>query len=95
MLEEIKTIKEKIVPILKEAGVLKSSLFGSIVRGEARIDSDVDILVELPQDKTMFDLMDLEEKLKTKLGKEVDLVTYRSIHHLLRDIIFKEQVQIL
>ena len=95
MFDQIQTIKEQIVPILKESGVLKSSLFGSVVRGEARADSDVDILVELPQDKTMFDLMDLEEKLKTKLGKEVDVVTYRSVHHLLRDIIFKEQVQIL
>jgi len=95
MLKEIQTIKEKITPILKEAGVLKSSIFGSVARGENNPDSDVDILVELPKDKTMFDLIDLEEKLKIKLGKEVDLVTYYSIHHLLRDIIFKEQVQIL
>lgn len=95
MLEEIQTIKKQIVPILKEAGVLRSSLFGSVARGEAGLDSDVDILVELPQNKTMFDLIDLEEKLETKLGKGVDLVTYRSVHHLLRDIIFKEQVQIL
>lgn len=95
MSEEIKTIKKQILPILKKAGVLKSSLFGSVVRGEANKKSDIDILVELPKDKTMFDLMDLEEKLETKLGKNVDLITYRSVHHLLRDIIFKEQIQIL
>ncbi len=95
MSEEIKTIKRQILPILKKAGVLKSSLFGSIVRGEANKKSDIDILVELPKDKTMFDLMDLEKKLETKLGKNVDLITYRSVHHLLRDIIFREQVQIL
>lgn len=52
-------------------------------------------MVELPKNKTMFDLIDLEKKLETKLGKNVDLITYRSVHHLLRDIIFKEQVQIL
>lgn len=95
MSEEIKTIKKQILPILKKAGVLKSSLFGSVVRGEANKKSDIDILVELPKNKTMFDLIDLEKKLETKLGKNVDLITYRSVHHLLRDIIFKEQVQIL
>jgi len=95
MPEEIEKIKDQIVPILKEAGVLKSSLFGSVVRGEARPDSDVDILIEFPRDKDMFDLIDLEEKLKSKLRKKVDLITYRSIHHLLRDNILKEQVRIL
>ncbi len=95
MAEEIKKIQEQIVPILKEAGVLKSSIFGSVVRGEARPDSDVDILVELPKGKNLFDLIDLQEKLEAKLGKRVDVITFRSVHHLLRDIIFKEQVQIL
>ena len=95
MPEEIQKIQAQIVPNLKEAGVLRSSIFGSVARGEANEKSDVDILVELPRGKTMFDLIDLEEKLAAKLGKKVDLVTYRSVHHLLRDIIFKEQVQIL
>ena len=71
MPEEIKKIQAQIVPILKEAGVLRSSLFGSVVRGEARPDSDVDILVELPRGKSMFDLIALEEKLAAKLGKRV------------------------
>lgn len=95
MPEEIQEIKEQIVPILKEAGVLRSSLFGSVAKGKARPDSDVDILVELPHDKDMFDLMDLEEKLASKLRKKVDLVTYRSLHHLLREKILKEQIPIL
>lgn len=95
MPEEIQKIKEQIVPILKEAGVLRSALFGSVVRGEAKPDSDVDILVELPRDKNMFDLIELEEKLASKLRKKVDLITYRSIHHLLRENILKEQVPIL
>ena len=95
MPEEIQKIKERILPILKEAGVLRSSIFGSVVRGEARPDSDVDILVELPKDKSMFDLIELEEKLESILGKKVDVITYRSVHHLLRDIIFKEQIRIL
>jgi len=95
MPEEIQTIKEQILPILKQAGVLRSSLFGSVVRGEANEESDVDILVELPRGKSLFDLIDLQNRLEAKLGKKVDVITYRSIHHLLRDIILKEQIQIL
>lgn len=95
MNENIKQIRSKIVPVLKEAGVVRSSLFGSIVRGEETADSDVDILVELPRGKTLLDLVGLELDLKDVLGRAVDLVTYRSISPLLKDTILKEQVQIL
>ena len=88
-------IKEKSLPELKKAGVLRSSVFGSFARGEAGPESDVDILIELPDSKTMFDLIELGEKLESALGRKVDLVTYRSIHHLLRDRILQEQVSIL
>ena len=70
-------------------------MFGSVARGEARPDSDVDLLIELPGDRDMFDLMDLEEKLGAALGRKVDTVTFRSLHHLLRERILKEQVPIL
>jgi predicted nucleotidyltransferase len=95
MLEEIEKIKHKITPTLKEAGVSKSSLFGSVVREEADPNSDIDILVELPKNSDMFDLIALQEKLESVLGRKVDLITYRSVHHLLKDIIFREQVRIL
>ena len=92
---DISYIREKSLPELKKAGVLRSSLFGSFARGEANTESDVDILVEFPDDKTMFDLIDLEQKLETVLGKKVEVVTYRALHHLLRDRILQEQVPIL
>jgi len=95
MNENIEQIKSKVVPILKEAGATRSSVFGSVVRGEQTADSDIDILVELPRGKTLLDLVGLELDLEDALGREVDLVTYRSISPLLKDIILKEQVQIL
>jgi hypothetical protein len=91
----IEDIKKKIIPILKEAGVVRSSVFGSVVHGEGTEDSDVDILVELPKGKTLLDLVGLEMDLRESLGREVDLLTYRSISPLLKDIILKEQVRIL
>lgn len=46
---DIKQIQQQILPILKQAGVLKSSIFGSVARGAADEKSDVDILVDLPR----------------------------------------------
>ena len=94
MSEEIQKIQDKITPVLKEAGVLRSSLFGSIARGEADEKSDVDILVELPRGKSLFDLFDLQDRLQAVLGKKVDIGTYRSIKPMLKDRILSEQVQI-
>jgi predicted nucleotidyltransferase len=95
MSDRIKVIREKVLPLLKGAGVLRSSIFGSVARGEERPGSDVDILVELPDGKSLFDLIDLEGELRSALGQKVDLVTYRSLHHLLRDQVLREQIPIL
>lgn len=81
--------------MLQQAGVTHSSIFGSHVRGENLEDSDIDILVDLPKGKTLFDLVDLQLQLKKAVGKEVDLVTYNSLHPLLKDRILAEQVRII
>ena len=95
MTATLKNVTRKVLPVLKEAGVTKSSLFGSYVRGDYRTDSDVDILVELPKGNSLLDLVRLEKKLEKALGKKVDLLTYNSVHPLLKDHISKDQLQIL
>ncbi len=95
MSANIETIKREILPILKEAGVLRSSLFGSVARGEADAESDVDILVELPRGKSLFDLVDLRDRLAAALRKKVDLGTYRSVKPDFKSKIFSEAIQIL
>ncbi len=91
----IEQIKRKATPVLKQAGVKRSAIFGSYVRGEAKKGSDIDMLVELPKGSSLLDLIDLEMKLKRVLGKKVDLLTYNSIHPLLKDYIQKDQLRIL
>lgn len=56
----INQLKSKVIPILKEAGVTKSALFGSYVRGENKKNSDIDMLVELPEGKSLLDLVRFE-----------------------------------
>lgn len=94
MTKTIEEIKEKITPILKQEGVKRSALFGSVVRGEETKDSDIDILIQPPDGMSLFGLVALERKLGEAVGKKVDLVTYRSLHRLLRDRILEEQVPI-
>jgi len=87
----IQDISAKIIPILKSQGVLKAAIFGSYATGEAKKDSDIDLLVELEDDKSLLDLVGFKLELEDVLKKEVDVLTYDAIHPLLRDIILKEQ----
>lgn len=92
---DLDNIKGKSIPVLSAAGVTRSSLFGSVVRGNYDENSDVDFLVELPRGKTLLDLMDLKLKLEKVLGKQVDLLTYNSISPYLKDSILKNQYRII
>lgn len=74
----------------------KAALFGSVVRKEDKKGSDVDILIKFEKnDKSLFDLSGLKIELEEKLNKKVDILTYDSLHPLLKDIILKEQKVIL
>lgn len=84
-------LKFKIAPVLKSQGVIKASLFGSFARGENTKNSDVDILVKLASNKTLFDLVGLKMELEEALNKKVDVLTYNSIHPLLKKNILKDQ----
>ena len=88
-------IKQKALPILKEAGVIRSSIFGSYVRGEEHEYSDIDILVEFPKGKSLLDLVDLQDKLEEALNKKVDVNTYNALYPPLREHIYNQAQQIL
>ncbi len=61
---------------LRAAGIRRVSLFGSVARGEAGPDSDIDLAVELDRDKHigLFGLIALERRLGELLGRKVDLL---------------------
>jgi hypothetical protein len=72
-----------------------AAFFGSIVRGGMTDESDIDILVEFEGRKSLLDLAGLKLDLEDALERRVDLLTYRSLHPMLKDRILAEQVQIL
>lgn len=80
-----------IIPILKKYDIIKASLFGSIVRGEATEKSDIDILVEFKKGRTLLDLVGLKLELEDIFKKKVDVLTYNSINPRLKKYILKDQ----
>jgi predicted nucleotidyltransferase len=70
------------------------SLFGSTARDEARPDSDVDILVDVPAPPTFEQYMGLKLELEDLLDQRVDLVTRRGLRERIRPYIEKEAVRV-
>lgn len=95
MEETIEVIRRKITPILRRHDVARAAIFGSFAREEPRADSDLDILVEFSGDKTLLDLVGLQLTLEKTLQREVDVLTYQSLHPRIRERVLREQVVLL
>ena len=97
MSKNIREIKKKITPILKNHDVKKAAVFGSFARGEQNKKSDIDILIKFKRDndKSLLDLVGLKLDLEEVLKRKVDLVEYSTIKPLLRKTILKEQALVL
>lgn len=92
--EDVEEVADRIRPILAEHGVQRAGLFGSVTRGELQPDSDIDVLVELPDEASILDLVALKQDLEDALGRTVDVVEYGTEHPRLRDRIRGEEVAI-
>jgi predicted nucleotidyltransferase len=73
-------------------GVRSLSLFGSVVRGEERPGSDIDILVEFERVGGLFEFVQLKNYLEKTLGQPVDLVTPDALKPQLREKILRESI---
>lgn len=86
----LKTKRDEILRIAAKHGARNVRVFGSVARGEAGPDSDIDFLVEMEPGRSLLDLGGLWADLTELLGRKVDIVTERSIYWLLRRRILKE-----
>jgi uncharacterized protein len=73
-------------------GALNVRVFGSVRRGEASSSSDLDLLVDMSEGRSLFDLIALGDELREALGVDVDVVTEGSLSPYLRDRILAEAV---
>jgi uncharacterized protein len=65
-------------------------VFGSAARGEDTAESDIDLLVEFTESKSLLDLVRIEREFEEALGRKVDLVTTASLSPYLRDRVVRE-----
>lgn len=92
MLKEyvLRTIESLRGEIFKKYKVKKIGLFGSLIKGNAREDSDIDILAEFKEDADLFDFLGLIVFLEAKLNHKVDLVPKSALRPELKELILKE-----
>jgi len=91
-LKDILSRRDEILRVAAKHGARNVRLFGSVVRGEAKESSDVDVLVKLDEDRSLLDHVALKQDLEDLLGCKVDVVTEGALHKLLRDRILQEAV---
>ena len=84
-------IKKYLIEYLKKNGVVKASIFGSLARNEDTSTSDIDILVQFEESKSLLDLVGLKLELEEKFNRKIDILTYNSVNPLIKDYILKDE----
>ena len=86
--------REEIVRIAVSHGAESVKVFGSLARGEARPDSDVDILVKLRPGRTLLDIVAIKQDIEDLLGCGADVVTEAALSPYIRDQVLKDAVSL-
>jgi uncharacterized protein len=88
----IQGVREEIRRIASAHGADNVRVFGSTARGEQGTISDLDLLVDMAEGRSLFDLIALSNDLEESLGVEVDVVTEASLSPYMRDRVLDEAV---
>jgi uncharacterized protein len=78
--------------VAADLGFTRLAVFGSVARREARVESDIDLLVEAPSGTSSFDFVRFKQLIEQILGREVDLVSYGGLKPKLDDDVRRDAV---
>lgn len=92
MMDVVKANREQIIQLARRHGVTAVRVFGSMARGDAGPQSDVDLLIEVGADPSPWFPGGLIAELEELLGRRVQVVTERGLDELLRDRVLAEAV---
>jgi predicted nucleotidyltransferase len=90
--KDLQQQKARILEIAHQYHANNIRVFGSVVRGEERGDSDIDLLVDFMPGTTLLDQVGLIDALSTALGRKVDVVSERALNKYLRQRVLQEAV---
>lgn len=82
--------RNDILRLAAQYGARNIRVFGSVARGEARADSDIDFLVEMEPGRSLFDLGAFLVALQSALGVSVDVVTEKGLRPRIRETVLQE-----
>ncbi|MFM1654900.1 nucleotidyltransferase family protein [Brevibacillus sp. B_LB10_24] len=91
-LEKLQFARQEILQIASKHGARNVRLFGSQVKGTAKETSDIDVLVEFEQGRSLLDRIALMQDLEDLLEMKVDVVTEKALHPVIREQILQESV---
>lgn len=92
VLEFLTDKREDVLRIAAKHGAYNVRIFGSVARGEATPDSDIDLLIEKGPTTTPWFPAGLVLELEESLGRRVDVVTEKALNPHLRDRVLREAV---
>ncbi len=88
----IRQRKQEIMQIAARYGAHNLRVFGSVARGEAGPESDVDLLVQFDANRSLFDLVTMSQELEDLFGRRVEVVTEQALHWYIRERVLHEAV---
>jgi predicted nucleotidyltransferase len=93
-LESLKANRAKILALTEKYGASNVRVFGSVARGEAQADSDVDFLIDLEPGRSLLDHIGLKQDLEDLLGRSVDVAESVTLHDLIRDRVLRDAISL-
>ncbi len=91
-IQTLRERREEILQIAAKHGARTIRVFGSVARGDEDEKSDLDLLVEMEEGRSLLDLGGLLMELQDLLGCRVDVVTEKGLRERIRDRVLKEAV---
>jgi uncharacterized protein len=90
--ELLREKRERVLQIAAKHGAHHVRVIGSVARGEAKPDSDVDLLVDLEPERSLLDHAALMIELEALLGRKVDVATERGMRPRIRERVLRDAV---
>ena len=84
--------RAEILRIAHSHGATRVRVFGSVARGEAGPESDIDVLIDLERGRSLLDIVAIKQDLEDLLGRKVDVVTEAAVSRYIRDEVLSEAV---
>ncbi len=84
--------REAILKLAEKYGASNVRVFGSVARGEAEADSDIDLLVDFRPDYSLLDRIGLIQELQDLLGRKVDVIPAKMLREHMRSEVMKDAV---